>query len=134
MTVSDEFLEYVQEEALSVQVWGHKSAGFGSTPTKGAESDLDVQNLNAAKTRSLQDRWAEVIRRLEMWVEIHELTDEGEYAPVEVQKALDVPCAGVYQLRQVSLSNECLLKLGLGGEDRLAIFSYCLFCAANVDF
>lgn len=106
VNVSDEFLEYVQEEALSVQVWGHKSAGFGSTPSKGAESDLDVQILNAAKTRSLQDRWAEVIRRLEMWVEIHELTDEGEYAPVEIQKAPEVPCAGVFQLRQVSFTLE----------------------------
>ena len=46
-------------------------------------------------------RWNEVMRKLEMWVECHELNDQGEYTPVEVIPKPEVPCAGVFQLRQV---------------------------------
>lgn len=30
VTVNEEFLEYVQEDALSIEVWGHRSSGFGN--------------------------------------------------------------------------------------------------------
>ena len=46
-------------------------------------------------------RWNEVMRKIEMWVEFHELNDQGEYTPVEVLPKPEVPCAGVFQLRQV---------------------------------
>ena len=48
-------------------------------------------------------RWSEVMRKIELWAEIHELNDQGEYAPVEVSPKPDVPCAGVMQLRQVRI-------------------------------
>lgn len=53
-----------------------------------------------AKARSLVDRWAELSRKIELWVEIHELNDNGEYAPVEVTNRTEVLTGGVYQLRQ----------------------------------
>ena len=49
-------------------------------------------------------RWDEVTRKIELWVEIHEVNDQGEYAPVEVKPQPEVPSAGVYQLRQVGLN------------------------------
>jgi len=46
--------------------------------------------------------WSELTRKLELWVEIHELNDQGEYMPVEVGPKPEVPSGGVFQLRQVS--------------------------------
>src|SRR5699024_1101739 len=51
-------------------------------------------------SRSLADRWLELKRKLQLWVEIHELNDHGEYAPVEVQPQPDIFTGGIYQLRQ----------------------------------
>ncbi|KAK7479091.1 hypothetical protein BaRGS_00029683, partial [Batillaria attramentaria] len=44
--------------------------------------------------------WNEVMRKIEMLVEFHELNDQGEYIPVEVIPKPEVPCAGAFQLRQ----------------------------------
>lgn len=41
------------------------------------------------------------MRKLELWVEIHELNDQGEYTPVEVTSKTEVVTGGVFQLRQV---------------------------------
>lgn len=40
-------------------------------------------------------------RKLEMWVQILELNENGEYMPVEVVPAGDVRTGGIFQLRQV---------------------------------
>ncbi|XP_055378395.1 kinesin-like protein KIF13A isoform X4 [Condylostylus longicornis] len=93
VSISEEFLEHCAEGALSIEVWGHRSAGFSKT--KG----WDVEQQQA-KARSLIDRWAELSRKIELWVEIHELNDNGEYAPVEVTNRTDVLTGGIYQLRQ----------------------------------
>ena len=34
-------------------------------------------------------------------MEIHELSEQGEYMPVEVSPKPEVPSGGIYQLRQV---------------------------------
>lgn len=67
------------EGALSIEVWGHRSAGFSR-----ARGNWEVEQQQLAKARSLADRWTELTRKIELWVEIHELNDQGEYAPVEV--------------------------------------------------
>lgn len=51
-------------------------------------------------------RWSEVTRKLELWVQILELNENGEYMPVEVVSAGDVRTGGIFQLRQVPLSPE----------------------------
>lgn len=40
-------------------------------------------------------------RKLEMWVQILELNENGEYMPVEVVPGRDVRTGGIFQLRQV---------------------------------
>lgn len=66
------------EGALSIEVWGHRSAGFSrSKPGWEVEQQL-------AKARSLADRWSELTRKIELWVEIQELNEQGEYSPVDV--------------------------------------------------
>lgn len=40
-------------------------------------------------------------RRLELWVQILELNDAGDFVPVEVQSAKDVCTGGIFQLKQV---------------------------------
>lgn len=46
-------------------------------------------------------RWSEVTRKVEFWVQILEQNENGEYCPVEVIPAKDVPTGGIFQLRQV---------------------------------
>lgn len=48
-------------------------------------------------------RWSEVLRRLELWVQVLELNDGGEFVPVEVTPAKEVRTGGVFRLRQVRL-------------------------------
>ena len=43
-------------------------------------------------------------RKLELWVEIHELNEQGEYVAVEVIPKAEVLTGGVFQLRQVTMS------------------------------
>ncbi|XP_037061656.1 kinesin-like protein KIF13A isoform X4 [Peromyscus leucopus] len=92
VTVTEEFLEFISDGALAIEVWGHRCAGNGS-------SIWEVDSLHA-KTRTLHDRWNEVTRRIEMWISILELNELGEYAAVELHQAKDVNTGGVFQLRQ----------------------------------
>ncbi|GAB1598063.1 KIF13A isoform X15, partial [Argonauta hians] len=91
--VTEEFIEHASEGALSIEVWGHRSPGFSD------DHIWDPDNRQA-RSRSLLDRWNEVMRKIEFWVEVHELNEQGEYTPVEVVPKPEVPSAGVFQLRQ----------------------------------
>uniref|UniRef100_A0A8D2D687 Kinesin family member 13A n=1 Tax=Sciurus vulgaris TaxID=55149 RepID=A0A8D2D687_SCIVU len=93
VNVTEEFLEFISDGALAIEVWGHRCAGNGS-------SIWEVDSLHA-KTRTLHDRWNEVTRRIEMWISILELNELGEYAAVELHQAKDVNTGGIFQLRQV---------------------------------
>lgn len=93
VNINEEFLEHCVEGALSIEVWGNRSVGFSRT--KGWEVEQQQ-----AKARSLVDRWAELSRKIELWIEIHELNDNGEYSAVEVTNRNEVLTGGVYQLRQ----------------------------------
>lgn len=95
VSVTEEFLEHCAEGALSIEVWGHRSAGFSR-----AKPGWEVEQQQLAKARSLADRWSELTRKIELWVEIHELNDQGEYSPVEVTSNRDMLTGGIYQLRQ----------------------------------
>ena len=91
---NEEFLEYVDEGALAVEVWGHRRSVLDSA---GGGSEDDTK-----QRRSLADRWNEVIKRLEVWMDIMELNDQGEYVPVEVQSKADPKTGGTYLIKQVS--------------------------------
>nr|XP_015305357.2 kinesin-like protein KIF13A isoform X12 [Macaca fascicularis] len=92
VNVTEEFLEFISDGALAIEVWGHRCAGNGT-------SIWEVDSLHA-KTRTLHDRWNEVTRRIEMWISILELNELGEYAAVELHQAKDVNTGGIFQLRQ----------------------------------
>ncbi|NXX79912.1 KI13A protein, partial [Urocolius indicus] len=92
VNVTEEFLEFISEGALAIEVWGHRCTGNGSSLSK-------VDSLHA-KTRTLRDRWNEVTRRIEMWISIQELNEMGEYTAVELHQAKDVNTGGIFQLRQ----------------------------------
>ncbi|CEF68768.1 Kinesin-73 [Strongyloides ratti] len=96
VVVNEEFLEYIQEDALSIEVWGHRSSGFGPDTTINNDEEFDL----VQKQKSLQERWIEVTRRLELSLSIKELNDNGEYKNVEVSTNNDVGCGGIYQLKQ----------------------------------
>ncbi|XP_035278746.1 kinesin-like protein KIF13B isoform X3 [Anguilla anguilla] len=94
VTVSEDFIEYLTEGAVAIEVYGHKQ----SDPRRNqALWDLGIIQ---AKTRTLRDRWSEVTRKLELWVQILELNEVGEFIPVEVIPARDVRTGGIFQLRQ----------------------------------
>lgn len=92
--ITEEFIEHCSEGALSIEVWGHRSAGYTRT-----KPGWEVEH-QLAKARSLADRWSELTRKIELWVEIQEVNDAGDYAPVEVLPRPDIQTGGVYQLRQ----------------------------------
>ncbi|KAG7276028.1 hypothetical protein CRUP_004425, partial [Coryphaenoides rupestris] len=75
--VTDDFLEFISEGVLAIEVWGHRCAGTGRSPWQ-----LDVLQ---AKSRTLRDRWSEVSRRIELWTSIQELNEQGEYSDVCVK-------------------------------------------------
>uniref|UniRef100_A0A8C7IZX0 Kinesin family member 13A n=1 Tax=Oncorhynchus kisutch TaxID=8019 RepID=A0A8C7IZX0_ONCKI len=90
--VTEEFLEFIADGALAIEVWGHRCAGNG-------RSLLELDAL-LAKTRTLRDRWSEVSRRIELWVSIQELNEQGDYSDVEMHPGKDIGTGGVFQLRQ----------------------------------
>ncbi|XP_062406496.1 kinesin-like protein KIF13B isoform X2 [Sardina pilchardus] len=94
VAVTEDFVEFLSEGAVAIEVYGHKLAH----PRRNlALWDLGVIQ---AKTRSLRERWSEVLRRLELWVQVLELNEGGEFTPVEVVPAKDVRTGGIFQLRQ----------------------------------
>ncbi|XP_012274731.1 kinesin-like protein KIF13B isoform X2 [Orussus abietinus] len=93
--ITEEFLEHCAEGAFSIEVWGHRSAGFSRS-----KPGWEVEQQQLAKARSLADRWSELTRKIELWVEIQELNEQGEYSPVEVVVKQDMWTGGIYQLRQ----------------------------------
>uniref|UniRef100_A0A3P8XA26 Kinesin motor domain-containing protein n=1 Tax=Esox lucius TaxID=8010 RepID=A0A3P8XA26_ESOLU len=90
--VTEEFLEFISDGGLAIEVWGHRCAGNGRSLW-----EMDAQQ---AKTRTLRDRWSEVSRRVELWASIQELNEQGEYSAVEMHPGKDVSTGGVFQLRQ----------------------------------
>ncbi|XP_062415468.1 kinesin-like protein KIF13B isoform X2 [Pungitius pungitius] len=92
--VSEDFLEYLAEGAVAIEVYGHKQANH--------RRNLALWDLGViqAKTRTLRERWNEVTRHLELWVQLMELNEAGEFTAVEVLPAKDVRTGGVFQLRQ----------------------------------
>ncbi|XP_002667565.2 kinesin-like protein KIF13B isoform X2 [Danio rerio] len=94
VAVTEDFQEFLMEGAVAVEVYGHKQ----ENPRRNlALWDLGVIQ---AKTRSLRERWSEVTRRLELWVQVLEINDTGVFVPVEVQPAKDVCTGGIFQLKQ----------------------------------
>ncbi|XP_007936962.1 kinesin-like protein KIF13B [Orycteropus afer afer] len=126
VNITEDFIEHLSEGALAIEVYGHKVTDPRKNP---ALWDLGIIQ---AKTRSLRDRWSEVTRRVEFWVQILEQNENGEYCPVEVISAKDVPTGGIFQLRQgqsrriqvevksvqesgtLPLMEECILSVGIG--------------------
>ncbi|XP_070533072.1 kinesin-like protein KIF13A isoform X2 [Ptychodera flava] len=94
VNVTEEFIEHALDGSLAIEVWGHRSAGFDTKPT-----GWEVDSLHA-KSRSLADRWGELTRKIELWLEVLELNEQGEYFPVECQTRPEVLTGGVFQLRQ----------------------------------
>ncbi|KAF7664331.1 hypothetical protein LDENG_00180450 [Lucifuga dentata] len=92
--VSEDFVEFLAEGAVAIEVYGHKQANH--------RRNLALWDLGViqAKTRSLRERWSEVTRRLELWVQLMELNDTGVFTAVEVLPAKDVRTGGIFQLRQ----------------------------------
>uniref|UniRef100_A0A8D0AVI3 Kinesin family member 13B n=1 Tax=Sander lucioperca TaxID=283035 RepID=A0A8D0AVI3_SANLU len=94
VSVTEDFIEYLTEGAVVIEVYGHRQADAGRNP---ALWDLSIIQ---AKTRTLRDRWSEVTRRLELWIQILEINENGDFVPVEVIPAKDVRTGGIFQLRQ----------------------------------
>ncbi|XP_054626515.1 kinesin-like protein KIF13B isoform X5 [Dunckerocampus dactyliophorus] len=94
VSVSEDFIEYLTEGAVAIEVYGHRQADAGRNP---ALWDLSIIQ---AKTRTLRDRWSEVTRRLELWIQILEINENGDFVPVEVIPGRDVSTGGIFQLRQ----------------------------------
>uniref|UniRef100_A0A4W6DM84 Kinesin family member 13A n=1 Tax=Lates calcarifer TaxID=8187 RepID=A0A4W6DM84_LATCA len=92
--VTDEFLEFISDGALDIEVWGHRCAGNGRSLW-----ELDALE---AKTQTLRDRYVFRSRSctIDLWISIQELNEQGEYSSVELHSGKDISTGGVFQLRQ----------------------------------
>lgn len=79
-------------------------------------------------------RWSEVTRRLELWIQILEINEAGDFVAVEVVPARDVRTGGIFQLRQVGISSNTTTVnvVAAGGTSKLQLKSQLLniFCLA----
>jgi len=92
--VTEDFLEFLETGVLAVEVWGHRRSGFEMNSLAGSEDP------EGRRPKSFMERWREHTRHLELWVEIMELNEQGEYEPVEMQTKADVLTGGIFMLRQ----------------------------------
>ncbi|XP_031559004.1 kinesin-like protein KIF13A isoform X2 [Actinia tenebrosa] len=92
--ITEDFLEYASEGSLAIEVWGNRSQGFDSTHKMNWNYNVE------APQKGLHDRWHELVRKLELWFEVHEINDQGIYAPVELNIREGRETGGVFQLRQ----------------------------------
>ena len=46
-------------------------------------------------------RWSDLVQSVQLWVEVQEINDYGQYSPVTVLPREDVEVGGVVQLKQV---------------------------------
>lgn len=91
-----------------VEVWGHRSCGSLSAEDEDETLDdhllhtssNETELVSVQKQKRLQELWNGVTRRIELWVEIKELNENGDYESVEVTNG-DVATGGIYQLKQV---------------------------------
>uniref|UniRef100_A0A671LH64 Kinesin-like protein KIF13B n=1 Tax=Sinocyclocheilus anshuiensis TaxID=1608454 RepID=A0A671LH64_9TELE len=72
-----------------------------TAPSSREPQSLVVFDNCKVKTLPYMDLWSQTVtRRLELWVQILELNDAGEFVPVEVQSAKDFCTGGIFQLKQ----------------------------------
>jgi len=62
--VSEEFIDYCSDSALSVEVWGHR----GTQPSANALES--TQTNGETNNNSVTDRWKEVTSQVKLWVEV----------------------------------------------------------------
>ena len=93
--ISDEFLEHCMDGAVSIEVWGARE-----NVTNPHHQETLLRSSLDSKTRSIADRWREVCRKVETWVEIMELCPDGAHRAVEVIPNSSVLCGGIHRLRQ----------------------------------
>lgn len=60
--VTDEFLEFISDGALAIEVWGHRCAGNGRSPW-----ELDALE---AKTQTLRDRFDDMLHYIQSFTDI----------------------------------------------------------------
>ena len=115
LPVDEDLVEHCANGALSVEVYGHKARGFFSAreayeQRKKAQVLADRYSIAHPdlcwicfdlnmKCHHVHSRWSELVRKVEVSVEIHEIDEQGAYGPVEIQQRDDVGTGGIYQLR-----------------------------------
>ena len=65
-------------------------------------------------------RWNELVRKIELWAQIHELNEQGSYTPVELQSRDAAECGGVYQLRQ-GFSRRIVIQVAVPKQGHLPV-------------
>jgi kinesin family protein 13 len=67
--VSEEFIDYCSDSALSIEVWGHRGNHILQTQLS-TDSSSSQSNSIETNNNSVTDRWKEVTSQMKLWVEI----------------------------------------------------------------
>eukprot|EP00794_Sanderia_malayensis_P012185 gene12185-13443_t len=113
--INDDLLEYLSDASLAIEVYGNRSQGFESPSTYnwGLTS-------NHSENKTTAERWNELIRQIVLWAEIHELNEQGSYAPVELQTRDAIECGGIFQLRQ-GFSRRIVVQVAVPKQGQLPV-------------
>lgn len=75
---------------------GSKQAGAAGTGTGSGSEQA------AHRSKGIEDRWNEVSRKLQLWVDVLELNEQGDYSPVSIQwspaDTWEAAAGGIFQL------------------------------------
>jgi kinesin family member 13 len=108
LNIDDKFIEYANDDgSIAVELHGidrncRRLAQLGNQLKR--FNDDQAERAAHAKQKSLVDCWNEVSTTYELRIEILELTKDGYWAPVDLQKNADddlnEESGGIYQLKQ----------------------------------
>ncbi|XP_065063038.1 kinesin-like protein KIF13B isoform X4 [Rhopilema esculentum] len=113
--INDDFLEYISESSLAIEVYGNRSQGYESPERYNWKIPTDQDD-----TKTPAERWNELVRKIELWAEIHELNEQGTYSPVELQTRDATECGGVFQLRQ-GFSRRIVVQVAVPKQGQLPV-------------
>eukprot|EP00036_Acanthoecidae_sp_10tr_P019566 CAMPEP_0206302004 /NCGR_PEP_ID=MMETSP0106_2-20121207/8501_1 /ASSEMBLY_ACC=CAM_ASM_000206 /TAXON_ID=81532 /ORGANISM="Acanthoeca-like sp., Strain 10tr" /LENGTH=1711 /DNA_ID=CAMNT_0053732761 /DNA_START=15 /DNA_END=5147 /DNA_ORIENTATION=- len=123
--VTEELMAYMRSKTMAVQLWGHninvtldhpasrtsalrrenfKRSTTSPALSRKAASMLGITVTHKDERRAIHskfsERWHPHCRQLNMWVQILELNEEGQHAPVGVSQFKGVTAGSVAQIRQ----------------------------------
>ncbi|OAF71254.1 hypothetical protein A3Q56_00959 [Intoshia linei] len=116
ISVTDEFLEYLSECAMSIAVYGKNSAD---------NTKIDSNcNINAGliedKLKVLNEQWVEISKKMDVKMEIFEITSNNIYEHVEMEYDKCIESGGLFNLN-LGASQHIKITVNVAEDDKSSL-------------